>query len=54
MLQTTKKNEADKHTHTRNNKINEGKPHRKNTNGNVKSVTTWGERWGEKGKKLRS
>jgi hypothetical protein len=29
-------------THTKgNNKNNEGKQHRKNTNGNVQSVTTW-------------
>jgi hypothetical protein len=27
-------------THARNNKINEGKQHRKNTNGNVQSMTT--------------
>jgi hypothetical protein len=28
-------------THTRNNKINKGKQHRKNTNGNVQCETTW-------------
>jgi hypothetical protein len=37
----TKKQRKRKQTHTQgNNKYNEGKQHRKNTNGNVLSVTT--------------
>jgi hypothetical protein len=40
--QTKNKERASKQTHTQgNNKNNEEKQHRKNTNGNVQSVTTW-------------
>jgi hypothetical protein len=35
-----RKKQVDKHTHARNNKINEGKQYRKNINGNMQSVTT--------------